>query len=387
MKKNENKDILISNLLMLLAISLDIMTFLNFEVYRLYSPVIIYVNIAMCLIQLFIYRFAMGINDIIFLIGASIYGLLTILTNGNSLGAVCAYLLIFLTTIVFKLMVWEELALIIMQAATIIIMIWTLFQSGRMNLTKINPNTYGILVSLMLFYFAFFSERRPLFKQQKMILSIMFVLAFLTETKLKCRTGAIVVFLWGMFHYFVPLKILKKQINAIKIVILFILGGCIFPIVYVNLSSNVKISTFVYNLTGKYAFTGREQIWARLFSGLASSPKKLFLGIGSNAENMIGEGLSMHSSYMQILLNFGIIGIALYIIFVSMQVKDCYKKSVIEKWKIALLVDYMMILIQSYTEVVLQNDMIVLLVGMILGLASGKLNETSPKMKMDRFLQ
>lgn len=121
--------------------------------------------------------------------------------------------------------------------------------------------------------------------------------------------------LFMILNYLIPKRIWNK-----KRVILFtgglMLAGFMFPLVYLSIGQNRTLQELVYNLTGRSLYTGREILWIEFYNGFGDSKVAWLFGYGSLADSLP----NIHNSYLLVMMNFGIIGIAFYMCYMLMNV-------------------------------------------------------------------
>lgn len=149
----------------------------------------------------------------------------------------------------------------------------------------------------------------------KIIQFVLGIVTFIGITNCESRTSAVALLLF-MALYFLPIKEILNQKRILIITTVIILGGIVWPIVYLSLQRVPAVSTFVYNLTGKSMYTGREWLWGHFFSYLGKDFSRWTFGLGQNtAYRMLRDLINIHNSYLAYLMFFGVVGLLLYIAF------------------------------------------------------------------------
>lgn len=143
-----------------------------------------------------------------------------------------------------------------------------------------------------------------------------------------------------------------------------------FTIIYPNLerfSWYQQLSTVVYSVTGKILMSGRNVIWKEAFDLIMDSP---LLGYGMDITDKIG--ISVHNSYIQCMLQFGLIGTIAVVVLIhevlsKMMKNKCALTTVIY---IFTLINLLM----STTEVMmLQGQLIIqILIWALMGIGMNK---------------
>jgi hypothetical protein len=297
--------------------------------------------------------------------------------NGSSFGAICAFITLFCVIYYFETVNINEsfvLFIFIIGIASFVIAlpnakdIYNQFYVEKNMMT--NPNGISMVLFIMLIYLKSFKNILP-FKVPNYMFYCLWVICLALTYIMECRTVMIVTFIYGVLITFVPRKIWNNKKLILCVTTIIMIFGFVFPFIYVGLSGNSEINMFVFKMTGKFMFTGRELIWQRLIDVIKNNHKFFWIGLGSKNEYLIGHGYSMHNSYLGIFLNFGIIGVCMLIVYVLFQIKkiyDCSNKY-LQKYQIDLIIGYICVLIISYTEVVLTTSNLVVICNMALGLA------------------
>ncbi len=373
-----------NNIIIMIVLILDFLTYINANIYLIFNKTVLpYVNLVFsvyCLIS--VVKRHMPKKSISYLFIATVYIAVNSIFNNNSLGAISAFLAIYCYIYYFRHCRLSEITYkIILFVGYIYILYFTLnankiintFNSGQ---TILNPNVISMVILFCLVFITSFYNK---IFQRKIGKVIIWLLSLLTVYKLKCRTELIVIIIYGILHMWISKKIWKQKKFVLTIVLSIILGGIVFPYIYVQISKNTELSVLAYRLTGKYMFTGRELIWARLIDTFSGNINKIMFGIGSEYAYIIGQGRSMHNSYWQIILNFGLCGLFIFIVFIISQVKNIVTEN-IKDAQIELLMGYVCVLLVSYTEVILQTPNTVTICAMIIGLACNNSLEKNGEM-------
>jgi O-antigen ligase len=105
-------------------------------------------------------------------------------------------------------------------------------------------------------------------------------------------------------------------------VVLYMLLISVVLTVYVSLAGTDigrVINAYTFDYTNKNLFTGRNEIWLEIASYLGLSISGI--GYGANASDVIGGEYSSHNSFIQVYLNGGFLGLALFVFFIISTVK------------------------------------------------------------------
>ena len=187
--------------------------------------------------------------------------------------------------------------------------------------------------------------------------------------------------LFGMAFYYVLVLMISRKIKlpfkffSIITAILFI-GGIVFPLFYINTPQ--WIVSLVTNFTHKTFYSGRQAIWSRFFNTILHNRISFLIGPGSHMESYFGEVnlgsrnayMSMHSSFLGIMLNFGIVGIILYFVILILHLRDIFATNIGDSYisKICY-ISYLTFLLVGYAEIILTNSYMVMAFNAFLGIA------------------
>lgn len=383
----------IANLPILVVLILDILTYVSAEMYAGITPYLPYINLVFCgYVLVNSWKRKVKARKILLLLIATAYIFIDSILLNNSLGAVATFLAIFCYCDYFRNVDFDDSTEDIIAVAGIVyILFFATFAkkyADNFYATKTgdNPNVIAFMISVFLYYITAYlcrNKRRHIaigkvtLDLTRIEIVTLWLISFSGALQLKSRTEMVAILAFGFANLFLMGKrgtiadrktSMKKMMAVVSLVVI---GGCVFPWLYVLLSRNESISYFAYELTGKFMFTGREVIWERFLTVLKNEPAVAFFGAGTHSEFLFGQGFSMHSSYMGIVLNFGFLGVLLFLVYTLNQVKEIYKAP-ITRYQQELLFGYVSILLISYTEVVLQTVNSVVFCSMLIGLAGNK---------------
>ncbi|MBP1917178.1 O-antigen ligase [Lederbergia galactosidilyticus] len=180
----------------------------------------------------------------------------------------------------------------------------------------LNPNTlggYAFLLSFFpLLYFSYYAKNfqttRRLF-----IAIILLGLIFFTETR-----SVILSIAFIFLTYFLWNRIINSKLKF-KLYFGFIAAFCFtFTVIYPKLDKYLPnydyLNYQMIKYTGKSIHSGRDFIWSNLIDVIN---QKTLLGYGSGAlpSDFFDSTLSAHNLYLQITLQVGLVGMALFVIF------------------------------------------------------------------------
>ena len=146
---------------------------------------------------------------------------------------------------------------------------------------------------------------------------ILCALSFVSIWNCKSRTTVISMLFFLFIYFFVPREKWTRK-RLILLVVVIVLGGTLFPYLYLSLIKNSYVRNFVYEITGREMYTGREIIWTTLMRAFDGRKSAWIWGLGSNAGDAVATkwGTNVHSSYWGIIMNFGVCGIILFIVLI-----------------------------------------------------------------------
>lgn len=187
----------------------------------------------------------------------------------------------------------------------------------------VNPNSWAEITILLAMVYASIHVKKD------KILNLM-VLLCASITAFNCRTRFMTVAaLLFVFLYLLPIKVFREK-RMLLFTIIVIMAGTLFPFIYLLIYK----SGFQMMIYGKEFFTGREVIWDSIFSSMNGHKLRLLFGLGSNFN---AEVTNMHSVYLGVLADFGIVGYILYFGFIIYLISTKGKNIEHESTKNALL--------------------------------------------------
>ena len=346
----------------------------NPVIFRKTELVLPYVNIAVILLGIAITLLKNNAKDFFYIVIGSVLVLSIHFINGSSYGSIVSYLGLILAIILFSESSFEDDTVKIIAGLGFIYLFLSLlrsqtfFKTFSTGVSSINPNTICVFIAV----FSVFVNAE--FYRHSLWAIIYNLFALYTIFKYESRTSLAAFILFLVFTYFVPRKIWKnKKVTIIIFSIVFILA-IVFPIFYIN--APAKLVSMVTSITHKSFYSGREIIWGRFYRSLMN-PKNLIIGPGSSQESVyttiaiFGQQrvFSMHSSYLGIMLNFGLLGIFYFYYFILKRVLAIYDQDISDK-QIISLIGLIMILIIGSTEVIFTYSYFVFFFAMIMSTIS-----------------
>lgn len=294
---------------------------------------IILLSFLLTVVWLVNFKSIMNSGNIIVLLCNLIMLIINISVNG-SLGVVITFYNVCLSLLIFNNISFTEKQVKIIRLFTIILLILLLasfsyeYQYGTLRAidkgTTINTNTLGLLY-LILFYNIFcFIYDSSLNKTKKNIL-LVFITAILSIFIWfsNCRSAITAEILFFVFLF-------VKKFNFKKMILLFILVGLIFPIIYVQLYHAISEDI---EILGKSLFSGREKVWVVVWNIIKQSP---IFGNGTTSLIEWGNGHitdSSHNTYLGFWKTLGIFPVISFIYFLlkGKNLSNIYTKNLIYK--------------------------------------------------------
>ena len=234
-----------------------------------------------------------------------------------------------------------------------------------------NPNTIGIMNLVFAIIVNSYINLTVKKRSVRKILFLVYngIIAY-TLYLYRGRTSqfAFVVFLILLF--IINDDIIKRYKLMSVLVFLTIVGGFVFPPIYINMPKT--IINWVADTTGKPYFSGREIIWSRFFLSLTDT-KNFLIGPGSWRkaefttlwnENRV---YSMHNNYMDILLCFGLVGAIIFLIFTTRCVSGLCKSGKVNNY--VSLCGFFCFLILGYSENTFNYAFFAVLTNLLMGMS------------------
>ena len=172
----------------------------------------------------------------------------------------------------------------------------------------VNPNTIGEWV---LYAFCIFICTTQTTKKRRIIVNLaLLVVAITTLMNVESR-GALISLVSFCILSILPTRIFKQKLVLIMVCIITALGIA-FPFFYLGLYSRGFDLAFL----NKTLFTGRQGLWIRALGYFSQTPSGWYVGLGSKVE-LWDAATNVHNSYFGMIINFGIVGMILYFVFIS----------------------------------------------------------------------
>lgn len=385
----KNKKLLIrfDNVLLLLHFLLLLIICIPFSsssIYNQFAYILPYCNLIYILLAGIRMWRDKNFNSVMLLVITTILIAAICFINGSSMGSASAYLtLIFGMYYACKIEYNDTFLELVSLTGEIYIALSTLiahnyFIKWSSNSNLINPNVLSAitLIFLMIINIKWTSTRRG-----KYLIVLFNLLAIYEVWSYDSRTCLFALIVYYLFSLFISKGFRFGQKSAVVITILIIVGGMLFPLFYINTPQ--WLIGIISNITHKTFYSGRQVIWKRFFDTIANDKLALFIGPGSHMESYFGEVnlgsnriayLSMHNSYLGIMLNFGLLGMILYCFFLAINLRDIFKNNN-DLLTSKCLISYIVFLIVSYAEMNLLNSYEVMAFNILLGISKNYISD------------
>ncbi|MCM1121703.1 MAG: hypothetical protein NC416_03880 [Eubacterium sp.] len=367
-------------LLALAVILANVVVHISYPIYVIYYGVVAYINLSLYIVMLIkfkMYRYEKA--EFIFVALVICYAVIVSVFNGNSIGAVVAFIELFLVLSIFSKHTfsngaWKVIAFFsVLVVVRYFLKISAYYYNWMLNMhDSLNPNTVGMFMYFAFIVFLYYAISISRFN--KAFFFLVWLLTIYCEYKLSCRTYSMVVIAVGIFWFFLSHAIWQKKRFVIMMIVFFFALGCLVPYWYSLQSSSKELSILIHKYTGKYLYTGRERAWSNFFKYELNNRKAFLFGAGSWIEKSFSENFSLHNSYLGIIMNFGIFGLILYLAYIVYVVNGIYLNKEMQDYQIVLVIGFMGFLIASFTEVTVQTPISALPIGMLLAAANNKQN-------------
>jgi len=326
---------------------LTTLTLVNVAVFDAYKEVSLLVALVFVVLG---FAFCRGIagKDLVYLCVVTLYFLFSVMLTGGGLGSVVTFVVPVAMLLVYARMDVSDNAKKLLKSfgkVVIALLFAYSFLYGahyrEYSLKYINPNVLGIFVMyyfMLICLYADFSK-----KGTKPRIFLLFVIAF-----------------WAMYNYqsrgtaaalciFVLLMLLPSKLYTPKrfmaVVILVVAVGTAFPFIYLHMYR----SGYSLTLFGKTLYTGREELWLKMFDLLSQKLSSVVFGLGSQTV-LWQYDLNVHNNFFSVIVNFGIIGYVLYYSYILAYIRKLAKyldSPIVRK---ALIMFVCAVLVLGFTE-------------------------------------
>lgn len=298
-------------------ILLTFLTLSNVKLFKMYQSVALYIALLFCFFSILQCKRLFSAN-LVYIAIFIMYLVFEIAVRGSGVGAMGGMVIPIVMLLSFSKMEFSASFIQKMFAVSCAAMIGLFFFSfvcrndwNQFYLTQINPNTLAMFMMYAFMIVCVCSSFES--KESKLGICVFFVAAVLAIINYSARSA-----LLGLCCFVIMLVIPGKFYNRksiLSIAFVTIIVGVAIPFVYVQLHN----SGYDITIMGKSLYTGRQSVWADMFSQLSGSVRKTLFGIGSNV--LLGaKNESAHNNYYYVVVSYGIVGFALYYGFVVLQI-------------------------------------------------------------------
>ena len=257
-----------------------------------------------------------------------LWGLLMLVLNGGTMNAFMSLSQFLFCIVVFSSINISKRQYIVTMMT--IFVIWIVFVINaptvwQKYITDVdavyNPNTVGIGILLSYVIIFLFILK----KLNKKILKFLLLVAFSAVSIYcvyitQCRSAFAISIVFPLFPLF------KKYIFNFRLLLLImiIIGGFIFPMVYVKMYES-GINTKSTILLEKSMYTGRQELWGDALTHIDSSEFGWVLGVDDNSMDYTLTASNLHNWYLSIYFSFGIpfaIAYFAFYVFIFEKVKN-----------------------------------------------------------------
>lgn len=375
------------NILLLLYVTLASLYTLpvsNVKVFNLFATMLFYFNIVFILLGVLYVFQRRDWNSFFILVCTSVLAFVICIINGTSMHNLCVFITLivgmYYTTYISYSNDYYKILCVVGLFYNMFSLLFCQNYCERWSIDEVslmNPNTIGIMnlfyaiIVNSYIYLRFESQTQRSFwgRNKKKIVYVAYnslILYILFSYKGRTSQFSMLIFLF--LFYILSEKIVKKTMILISGIGLLILAGVLFPILYVNMPK--IIMDWIAEITGKSYFSGREVIWSRFFIAM-DNKRNLLIGPGDwrKAEyTKLGTRVfSMHNNYLDIMLCFGVIGIAMFLIAALFRIYQLSKKEEITNY--VCLLGYIAFVVLGYSENTFVYPFLVMFFNVLIGMS------------------
>lgn len=337
-----------SNQLITLLYVITCISIYNLNVFNFISNKSLFINATIICICLFLDN-KFSKKALIFILFAISFSVTTIFFTNGGFGSVITFIVpIFLHSCICQSKFNEKDRKIILFFSAIMLVyvyIYSIKYVGNFiyfSHYDINSNTIGIFSMFAFMYLNALTDMRG--KKYIILLVISCLLSFMCMYNCESRMTTVALLVYILLGH-IPYNRLSGQVLYF-ISIIVIMLGTLFPYIYLMMYRH----NITFELFGKTLYTGREQIWDMMFEMLTTRSTSLLFGLGSKVELWKGHNLNVHSNYFNIIVNFGIVGYAIFYYYIIKNIKMITKSICNQRdWKL-LSIFICAVLILGFTE-------------------------------------
>lgn len=323
---------------------------------------VLLVSFALLLISFAVKQILPNKWQIVIMIVSFVYMYQSVLEGKNELGNIAPIMILFLIITYSEKTTFSSLFFSILDAVGLIVMVTNLIRIVSKT-SYVNVNTCCI-IAMLIFFISMISEEIKKPRYRKTRRGVYGGLCIATCLLGSNSTIVICLIFWIIISHVIPERFWKSVKRVKLIVSAEILVGTAYPFLYI-----------IYYIWGRkiptidYIFSGREYIWINYLNKAMGEKGGILYGLGSSQEAAIGYGMTMHNSYLEMVLYFGVIMVVLFWMYLMVSVNDeCINK--MNRVNVLCLTSYIVILLASYTEYFIQNALFVVIANCFWGMAN-----------------
>ena len=353
-----NRIILTKNSIIIFAIILSLLAFINKAAYQIYTDYAIVFSYLLFFIYFLCSKFRWNefIKFFTYIGIAFIYSISTLVFTHGGVGSVFTYLFPIIYLFVMDDASIEDESFYKLTLVFIaFVVIWGLFSNGYVerfvnNRSRyINSNSVASAVEGCAIYVDLLIMK---LNRKKIYSVIVYIFAFICVLNCQDRTAAICMALFIILAHLIPKKIFTYRMVMIICIALMIMGF-LFPMFYVWLyKGGAIVNTNFLSFSDKSFFSGRELIWVRFFDVMGKSFKNWMIGVGSNAPIYLyyGEQQHLHNNSLAIITCFGIVGYVIFFGYILAKIRKILKNKEPDKFIVTCIISFFVYLIAGFTE-------------------------------------
>lgn len=236
-----------------------------------------------------------------------------------------------------------------------------------------NPNTLAFLIALSSAFILIFGSNSKIYRKYHFLIPQL-LLTFWGILNCGSRASLLMFMVFVVFKCLMPMKLKQSKRVTVSIYIIFVIAGFLFPMFYIYLSNNARmlnIPVISSLISQKSFFTGRERIWGSLFSEFSKNKYSWLFGLGSKITNTESSLNNPHNSYMLILMDFGLLGLAAYYSFYIFYLRSLYNRGKLCCAQIDLIYLALSFFVLNFFEVTLLWHPFIVIISFIWGIPQG----------------
>lgn len=189
------------------------------------------------------------------------------------------------------------------------------------SLGSLQINTNRLAIMLYTFSFApFLIVNKYFIAKRKIILNVILIILYGYFILKTGSRGVMLAIIFSVFNYvlFDKISYNKKRYSLyfVLIIVFIFLFTYLYPQLEQLLVNFESFADFIYNMTGKRLYSGRNIIWNLIIDQIKLKP---VIGFGSSIsiQEVISRNLSAHNLYLEIAFTSGMFGLSLIIKYLS----------------------------------------------------------------------